>query len=264
MTPWIDICVNLTDRRFADQQEQVIERAITANVSHMVVAGTSLESSEAALALCHQFPDNLYCTAGVHPHDAKDATPATFNALRSLAAESSVVAIGETGLDFNRDFSPRPQQVAVFERQLELAAETDLPLLLHERDAHNRQREILTSYRDHIKGAVAHCFTGDRKALYNYLDLDLYIGITGWVCDERRGNELRELVRDIPDNRLLLETDAPYLLPRDLRPKPKGGRNEPACLVHIAETVASLRGTETDELRHQVFANTQELFQLPL
>jgi TatD DNase family protein len=142
------------------------------------------------------------------------------------------------GLDFNRDFSPRPQQEWVFEAQLELAAELGLPVFLHERDARARFIQILSRHRHRLGAAVVHCFTGSAEDLAAYLELDLHIGITGWVCDERRGLHLRELVKRIPLQRLLLETDAPFLVPRDLRPRPKAGRNEPAFLPHILKTVA--------------------------
>ncbi|MCV6589928.1 MAG: YchF/TatD family DNA exonuclease [Marinobacterium sp.] len=263
MSYWIDICVNLTDKRFAKDQPDIVEQAVEANVKQMIIAGTNLANSEAALTLCQQYPEQLYCTAGVHPHDAKDATPTHWRNIRALLNEQNVVAVGETGLDFNRDFSPRPQQIAAFEQQLELAADCHKPLLLHERDAHQQQYEMLTSARDHITGGVIHCFTGERKALYNYLDLDLYIGITGWVCDERRGEQLQQLVKDIPADRLLLETDAPYLLPRDIKPKPKGGRNSPALLPHIGSTVARLRNEDWQQLQHQSTTNATRLFQLP-
>lgn len=262
MNGWIDICVNLTDRRFANRQAEIVEKAIEADVNRMIIAGTDLASSEAALALCQQHPEHLFSTAGFHPHDAKSATPGALKSIEALLNEQHAVAVGETGLDFNRDFSPRPQQISVFEQQLEIAARCKKPLLLHERDAHTEQREILTSYRDHLHGAVLHCFTGDRKALYNYLDLDLYIGITGWVCDERRGETLRELVKDIPADRLLLETDAPYLTPRDYKPKPKGGTNSPALLPHIGQTVARLRNEDWQQLQQQSTDNACRLFQL--
>ncbi|MBY4676923.1 TatD family hydrolase [Marinobacterium arenosum] len=260
---WIDIGVNLTDKRFADQQAELVETARAAGVGPLIVTGTDARSSEMALALCRQI-DGLYCTAGVHPHDAKQVTNETLTALRQLCQADEVIAVGETGLDFNRNFSPPEQQVRVFEAQLELAAECGLPLFLHERDAHQRQLEMLTSHRDQLHGGVAHCFTGSKRELFNYLDLDLYIGITGWVCDERRGDELRRLIPHIPLDRLLLETDAPYLLPRDLRPKPKGGRNEPRFLPHIAAAVAALQNNPLEELQQACFENTQRLFRLPL
>ena len=171
-----------------------------------------------------------------------------------------VVAIGETGLDFNRDFSPRPLQERAFAEQLELACHCKLPVFLHQRDAHARFLPILREQRDRLKGGVVHCFTGTREELYDYLDLDMYIGVTGWICDERRGRELQELVREIPHERLLLETDAPYLLPRNMQPRPRGRRNEPAWLVWVLRMVAACREEAEDVLARQTTANARRCF----
>jgi TatD DNase family protein len=181
----------------------------------------------------------LYATAGVHPHDASHWGPTTSDTLQALAATHEVVALGETGLDFFRDFSPRPQQIQAFEAQLALAADLEMPVFLHERGAFKQFIEIIREYRSRLSAAVVHCFTGSAEQLAAYLDLDLHIGITGWICDERRGLHLRDLLPQISLDRLMLETDAPYLLPRTLRPKPKERRNEPAFLPHIVDTVAS-------------------------
>ncbi len=257
---WLDIGANLTDGAFDNDLNEVIESALNAGVSRLIVTGTTVESSEQALTLTHSYPGTLYCTIGVHPHYSKSFTAEARSQLKSLLSEPGVVAVGETGLDFNRNFSTPQQQEYAFEQQLELASETRLPLFLHERDAQQRQTEILKTYRDQIAGGVAHCFTGDQEALYRYLDLDLYIGITGWICDERRGETLQRLVRNIPADRLLLETDAPYLIPRDLKPKPKSRRNLPEYLPHIASTVASLTGRPTELLSQQVMENCERLF----
>ena len=149
----------------------------------------------------------------------------------------------------------------MLEAQLALAVEYRLPVFLHERDAHERFLSILKAYRDHLVGAVVHCFTGSRQALFDYLDLDCHIGITGWVCDERRGKPLAELVHNIPDNRLLLETDAPYLLPRDLpEPPPKKRRNEPSLLPWIGKRVATLREQDVASVAQLTYANARALF----
>jgi TatD DNase family protein len=258
----IDIGANLTDRAFANDLPAVLNRATAAGVAIIMVTGTSETGSSAAVALARAHAALLRATAGIHPHHAKDATAASMNTLRALAADPLVVAIGETGLDFNRDFSPRPVQEAVFEQQLALACEAGLPVFLHQRDAHARFLPILKEYRPQLAGAVVHCFTGNRRELHDYLELDLYVGITGWICDERRGLELREIVRDIPDDRLLLETDAPYLLPRDLRPKPKSGRNEPSLLPHILGHVALCRGQAGEHLAMVTAENARCLFRL--
>jgi TatD DNase family protein len=256
----IDIGINLTDSAFAKDLDHCLADAKSAGVTAMIVTGTSAEGSEQAVALCDQHPDYLFATVGIHPHHANTWTSATERLLAQLATNPRVVAIGETGLDFNRNLSPASAQQAAFEAQLGLACELDLPVFLHERDAFERQHAILREFRDRLSGGVVHCFTGNQTALYAYLDLDLYIGITGWVCDERRGQELQRLVKQIPADRLLIETDAPYLLPRDLQPKPKSRRNEPRYLAHIASRIAELRAEQRDHLQASTLANTRRLF----
>lgn len=261
---WIDIGVNLTNSRFSNDRESLIEQAFSLKINPMIVTGTTLADSLAALELCQQYPEKLFCTAGVHPHYAKDNKANNLAEIFSLYGESAVVAIGETGLDFNRNFSSQEVQISVFEQHLNFATETGLPLFLHERDAHKQQLEMLRYYRDNFSNAVIHCFTGTKEALYNYLDLDLHIGITGWICDERRGTELQQLVKHIPVNRLMLETDAPYLLPRDLKQYPKDKRNIPAYLPHIAAKVAELQGKNLLKLSSEVWDNSINFFNLPL
>ncbi len=257
---WVDIGINLTDSSFDKDRHDVIQRAIESGVGKLIITGTTLKESLEAIELCQEYPEQLFCTVGVHPHYAKDHSESDLREISSLCKESCVVACGETGLDFNRNFSEPEQQIATFEAQLEIAHETQLPLFLHERDAHKQQLAMLKSHRDDFVGAVAHCFTGTKTELYNYLDLDLYIGITGWICDERRGLDLQKLVKDIPEQRLLLETDAPYLIPRDIKPKPKSRRNLPEYLPHIAAKVASLRGQSFESLQETVAKNTHQLF----
>ncbi|MEP6897192.1 MAG: TatD family hydrolase, partial [Rhodanobacter sp.] len=178
------------------------------------------------------------------------------------AQDPAVRAIGETGLDFNRNYSPREVQLGVFERQLQIAVDLQLPLFLHQRDAHEDFVALLRRYRDKVPGAVVHCFTDTGAALRDYLALDCHIGITGWICDERRGTHLRELVREIPSNRLMLETDAPYLLPRTVRPPPAHRRNEPMYLRHICEEVARDRGETTEVTAANSTATAEAFFGL--
>ena len=229
MTPLVDIGVNLTHSSFDDDREQVIDRAIA---------------------------------AGVHPHDVKQCDQQTLDHLRDLTQQPEVVAIGECGLDFNRDYSPRPLQEQWFEAQLQLACDLNYPVFLHERDAHPRFMEILTPYRDRLPAAVVHCFTGNGDDLKAYLDLDLHIGITGWICDERRGYHLQELVQWIPLQRLMLETDAPYLTPRTLRPKPKNGRNEPAFLPQVLQTIATAIDKPAAEVAEATTRTARQFFKL--
>jgi TatD DNase family protein len=252
----IDIGANLTHASFRDDLEAVVARAKAAGVSTLIVTGTTVAESRTACEIAERF--DLYATAGVHPHHARDCGPSTIAELREIAGHPRVVAIGECGLDFNRNYSPHPDQEKWFVAQLELGLEIGKPLFLHSRDAHPRFAEILKTHG--VKRAVAHCFTGERDELHAYLDLGLYVGITGWICDERRGRHLLELVKDIPGDRLLIETDAPYLTPRDLRPQPKARRNEPAFLPHILATVARALGRPVDEVAQQTTRNAQTLF----
>lgn len=258
----IDIGANLTHESFHRDLDEVIQRARGAGVATMVVTGASESGSWAAQALAQAYPGVLYATAGVHPHDARHWQPTTAATLRQLAATPEVVALGEMGLDFYRDFSPRPQQQQVFEAQLELAAELSTPVFLHERDAFDCFFDTISAYRPQLGAAVLHCFTGTAEQLTAYLDLDLYIGITGWICDERRGAHLRDLVQRIPLERLLIETDAPYLLPRTLRPKPKARRNEPAFLPYVLEAVASYSNRSPAQIAAATAANARRFFGL--
>lgn len=262
----IDIGANLTHPCFAAEREALLSRAQQAGVAQMVLTGTSLDDSEQARALCEQLDehgDRLFATAGVHPHEASGWTAESPRHLRALLSEGRIRAVGECGLDFNRDFSPRDQQEKVLEEQLALAAETGKPVFLHEREASQRLMAILRNYRDHLSAAVVHCFTGEKQALFGYLDLDLHIGITGWICDERRGTHLHSLVREIPVGRLMLESDAPYLLPRTLRPRPKSGHNEPAFLVEVLREVALHRGESEQSLAAHTTACARRFFSLP-
>jgi TatD DNase family protein len=258
----IDIGVNLTGSSFSVDLAEVIARARRAGVEKMVVTGTSIEHSEKARQLAQDYPGVLYATAGVHPHHASECDERTLQQLAELAQQSGVVAIGECGLDFNRNFSPREVQLKWFEAQLELAADLQLPVFLHQRDAHEAFLQILQRWRDRLKAAVAHCFTGDAEQVRAYIDLDMHIGVTGWICDERRGIELQQAVGVIPDHRLMIETDAPYLLPRDLQPKPKDRRNEPMYLPHVCAAVARDRGQDADTLAGITSRNARAFFSL--
>lgn len=260
---WCDIGVNFTDRRLVF--EPVLERALAADVKHIIITGTNVDKSQQAIQLAEQHPNHLLVTAGVHPHDASQFTIQTKEKLRTLANSKRVVAIGECGLDFNRNFSTPAEQLFAFEQQLKLASELGLPVFLHERDAFDAQIELLSKYRKELKGGVVHCFTGDIEQMNRYLDLDLYIGITGWVCDLNRGQALREAVKSLPLNRILLETDAPYLRPKGLANNRKidNGNNEPAYLPYVAAEVASLMTIEINSLQIASQDNTVALFNIP-
>lgn len=256
----IDIGANLTHKSFIRDLDGVLARAWNAGVTRLVVTGTTKEDSLAGQALALAHPGSVYSTAGVHPHHATEWSNATGQTLADLAATPEVVAIGETGLDFYRDYSPRPAQEMAFEAQLELAADLRLPAFMHEREAHRRFAAILSRYRDRLSRAVLHCFTGSEEELAACLDLDLHVGITGWICDERRGLHLRDLVARIPPDRLMLETDAPYILPRTITPRPKDRRNEPAFLTYVLATVAEALDMPPEAVAEQTTRTAQAFF----
>jgi TatD DNase family protein len=254
----IDIGVNLMHRSFQEDREQIVERAASRGVTPLVITGTSLRSSQEAARYAGRFPEKLFATAGVHPHDAKSCSEETISGLRRLAELPQVVAVGECGLDYNRDFSPRDVQRKWFARQIELALALGMPLFLHERDASSDFIGLLKEQK--VEKAVVHCFTGNGQELKAYLDMGFYIGITGWICDERRGRHLKELIRHIPLNRLMLETDAPFLTPRELKEKPAGGRNEPAFLPHVLETAAGSLGLTPEAVAKATTENAKSFF----
>jgi TatD DNase family protein len=261
MEQLVDIGVNLGHSSFDKDRPQVIDRALNVGVNWMVVTGTSIPESAAAIQLAKAYP-HLYATAGIHPHSAKESDSETLKQLEALAVQPEVVALGECGLDFNRDFSPRSVQEDWFEQQIQLACQLKLPLFLHERDAHERFVAILKPYRSQITAAVVHCFTGNLAELTTYLDLDLHIGITGWICDERRGQNLQEIVHHIPLSRLMLETDAPYLMPRTIQPRPKHGRNEPSFLPYVLAKVAQHHQYPMTEVADQTTKTAKTFFKL--
>jgi TatD DNase family protein len=264
----IDIGVNLLHPQFDSDRMAVMERARNAGVE-MLITCTNLDMTARTIDFCDQH--DLCCTAGVHPHDARDA-PADLDAqLEALAGSGRVKAIGETGLDFNRNFSPPDIQRHVFDTQLEIAAAVGLPVFVHDRDSNGAVFEALARHADGLVGTVVHCFTGNQEDLQRYLQIGCFIGITGWICDERRGAELRKLVRDIPLDRLLIETDAPFLLPHgtpdDWHARNTSGaekrRNEPALLYLVAARIAAEKQLPQEEVEASCTANARRVFDLP-
>ncbi len=259
----IDVGLNLGHDSFTADRDAVLERARAAGVVQMIITGASGQGTRDAIALARTDSGRLFATAGVHPHHATELDAELLSELETQARAPEVVAIGECGLDYFRDFSPREDQRRAFHAQLELAARLGKPVFLHERDAHDDFVGILREHRAALVGGIAHCFTGTGEQLRRYLQLELAIGITGWICDERRGAHLLPLMREIPAGALQLETDAPYLLPRDLKPRPESRRNEPMYLRHIAAVVARARGESLEELSATATAASRALFRLP-
>ncbi len=258
----IDIGANLAHDSFDEDRDAVLARAAAAGVARIIVTGSSRTSNIGAAALAAANPGRLYATAGLHPHHASGYDARSDAQIRELTQQVGVVAVGECGLDYFRNFSPREAQLEAFRAQLGIASDTGLPVFLHQRDAHDDFIEVLEPALPKLTRAVAHCFTGEGESLREYLALGLYIGITGWICDERRGTHLREIVDVIPDDRLLIETDAPYLLPRTITPKPKTRRNEPAYLTEVLRVVASARGQSETHVAQITYANACRFFAL--
>src|SRR5258705_1581706 len=259
----VDIGINLVHSSHDPDRAAVLERARAAGVCQMVVTGSQLAGIERAVELVHKYPGVLTATAGIHPHHASDHDAAATLSLRQWLARPEISAAGECGLDFYRDYSPRTAQLASFRAQLELAADCGKPVFLHQRDAHVDFIGVVKEFRPQLKRAVAHCFTGTVDEARACLDLDLHIGITGWINDERRGRHLREVVRYVPADRLMVETDGPYLMPRDLVPKPASRRNEPMYLPHIVATVAAARGENVEQTALATTRPAREFFALP-
>ena len=255
----VDIGANLAHDSFDDDRDEVVARARDAGVTRLVVTGSSDDSNVQALELAHRY-EGLFSTAGVHPHHASDYSASSDERIRQLTNEDRCVAVGECGLDYFRNFSPREAQLDAFRAQLRIAEESGLPVFLHQRDAHDDFIEVLEPVLPKLSRAVAHCFTGEHESLREYVAMGLYIGITGWICDERRGMHLRDIVSVIPDDRLLIETDAPYLMPRTIRPKPKTRRNEPMYLTEVLKVVAESRGQSEQHVADITTANARQFF----
>lgn len=258
----IDIGANLTNKRFASDLPEVLGRAKQYGLSKIMVTGTNITESHSALALCQEYPDILSATAGVHPHDAASVADDYIEVLTQLGQSPHIRAIGECGLDFNRNFSSPEQQIEVFNQQIRLASTLSMPLFLHQRDAFDTWLEMLTPYVDKVPAMVSHCFTGNQGQLETCIDLGMYIGITGWVCDERRGAELQQAVKKLPLSHLMIETDAPYLTPRNIKPKPKSSRNEPSYLSFVVKKLSELTGYSEDAIVFHSQENAQRVFGL--
>lgn len=257
----IDIGVNLMNSRYHKDRDEVIKRAEENDVFKMIITGTTIWNSKSAIIRAKKHPKSIFSTAGIHPHNAKDFNENLINEIRNLAKKPEVVSIGECGLDFDRDFSPRDIQEKCFEEQIKLSCELNLPLFLHEREAYKRFIHIMSRYENKIKDSVVHCFTGTEYELRSYIEMGFHIGITGAICDERR-DYLKKIVKIIPLDKLMIETDAPFLLPRDLKFKPEDRRNEPCYLPHILNTLAKIIGEKPEKLAKITTENAEKFFRI--
>lgn len=254
----IDIGCNLASSRLYRQAAAVIARAEAAGVAEQVITGSDWQSNETCIALAQKYA-HIHATAGFHPHNADSWDDVNHpNLLQSIAQDAHVVAVGEMGLDYCRHLASPRMQKRCFEQQLAVAALVKKPVFLHMREAFPDFAAILAPALPQLTGAVLHCFTGTREELAWAISHGLYIGITGWICDPARGASLRDIVRDIPDDRLMIETDAPYLAPKTLNPVPR--INEPCYLPEVLKTLAQARGQEAAELAALTTANAQRFF----
>ena len=252
-----DICINLDNVQFDSDREALLQRGRDVGVAHLCLTGSSLSSSRFALEWAKKDPSHYVSTTGIHPHDAVSATPEVLREIELLLQEEEVRAVGECGLDYNRNFSPREAQIRCFESQIDISNRHRYPLFLHQRDAH---ADFMGCMEEATQPAVVHCFTDSKESLFSYLDRGWYIGITGWICDPKRGEELRSIVNHIPLSQLMVETDAPWLFPKDYRPKPKKRRNEPKYLPHIVAVLATHMNQSVEDVVHHSFQNACTFF----
>jgi TatD DNase family protein len=264
MTNYIDIGINLTNKQFNNDTDKIIKNAQANGVSQMLLTGTSIRNSENSSKIAQKYPGVLYSTAGIHPHDAKSFDAQSIPKLKSLLRQAHVVSVGECGLDFDRDFSPRPMQEKCYKTQLELAIEIQKPLFLHERAAFERFIAITQDYLPQLPKAVVHCFTGSLDEAKIYLDRGFYLGFTGAISDTRRFAQLKDVLQYIPMDRLLIETDAPFMLPKnvpkDALTKYNERRNEPAFLPYVAKTIAEFKKISMDSVAEASTQNAREFF----
>jgi len=250
----IDSHAHLEMKEFDPDRREVIERARLAGVGCIVTVGTNLGLSRKALAIARQY-ENIYAAIGVHPHDVAGTDDRSFDELRVLAQDPKVVAYGEIGLDFFRNISPAKKQIEMFAKQLELAKELNLPVIIHDRDAHEQTLQMVKA--SGVRSGVFHCFSGDWTMASQCIDLGFYISVPGVITFDK-SNVLREVVRQAPLDSILLETDCPYLTPVPYR----GQRNEPSFIIHTAKKVAEIGGMNWEDVAQAAAVNTRKLFRI--
>lgn len=258
---FFDIGVNLTHPSFVKDLDEVIANARKVGVDRMCITGTDLEESISASKVALSLPNKVISTAGIHPHKAKEYSSLYFSEIKDLLKLRNVRALGETGLDFYRNFSTPEDQKKSFEAHIETSIEYQIPLFLHVREAHKTFMEMLKPFKDSLPKTVVHCFTGTKEELFEYIEMGFYIGITGWLCDERRGQNLKELIKHIPLDKIVAETDAPYLIPRNLKLK-KIQRNEPKYLPHIVSEISFNRKESKKLVISSIYLNSLDFFNL--
>ncbi len=257
----IDTHCHLTFEQLAGDIEAVVDRSRAAGVAVWITVGTDPQQNRKAVELANRF-ENMYAAVGIHPHDAKDVAAGTMNELKELAQSEKVVAIGETGLDFHYDFSPRQDQRRVFEAQLEIARQMNLPVIIHCREAFDETIDILEQFiglKGRLRGVVFHCFSGSAEQAKIVLDHGFYISFTG-VVTFKNAEKTREAAKIVPADRLMLETDCPYMSPAPMR---KQKINEPALMIHTARFLAELKEMDPVDFAEAVTAASKSFFDLP-
>ena len=256
-----DIACNFTSDRFDNDLDEVINQAIVNNITKFGLICSRLSDIDKLLEIYNRYSKDMFFTIGVHPHHANEINEEYLKKLKEVINNNNPHAIGETGLDFFRNLSTYEEQIFAFEEQIKIAIDTNKPLFLHQRDSHDDFIKILREYSSDINKSVVHCFTGTKEQLNDYLELDCYIGVTGWICDAKRNVELRKTIKNIPLERLMIETDCPYLIPKNLEEKPKNNRNEPTYLNHIANEVAALMKEDINDIREKTYKTSLSFFQ---
>ena len=252
---FVDSHAHLEMGAFDHDRDQVIHRAQAAGVGLIITVGTNLQDCYRAVEIAAQH-SCVYAIIGIHPHEVKDIAPSDYAALKKLAEKTKVVAYGEIGLDFFRNLSPRDLQIKCFGEQLELAHELDLPIIIHDRDAHSETLQMLKSWPGRRRGVV-HCFSGDYQMAQECLDLGFCISVTGAITF-KQSERLQEVVKKIPLEHILIETDAPYITPQPHR----GKRNEPAFVVFTARRIAEIKGIPTEEVGRITTENARRMFNI--
>ena len=260
MAEFIDIACNFTHPSLRINLDEIVKNAEAVNVKKFVLLSASLKDLEPIQEIHSLDRSKFFTTAGIHPHHANEINALNGRSLQSLLQSSNPNVIGETGLDYFRNISPPETQRESFKMHIEIAQELNLPLYLHQRDAHEDFVRIIKNYGDEFPKFIVHCFTGTQQQLDDYLDLGAYIGLTGWICDEKRNQNLRASIKNIPLDKIMLETDCPYLLPKNLPNKPKKNINEPKYLPHIALEVSTLMSVKLEDLQVNAYTNTIKFF----
>jgi TatD DNase family protein len=257
-----DSCFNINHESFKNDLGDILDAANNVGVEYFFCPASKEKEIVDLINLSESYQKNIFCSVGIHPHYASDLKPSTIQNLQKYLGNEHVRAIGEIGLDYYRNFQSPEIQKKCFNAFLELASTHQYPLFLHHREAFDDFYPMIKNCIGEVPESIVHCFTGTKSELKKFLDLGLYIGITGWVCDPKRGADLREIIKYIPLDRLLIETDAPYLVPKNMVNKPRNNRNEPLFLEHIATNISELLNIDKALLAEETTKNFKKLFRI--